>query len=314
MSSVASAVAGAPVSGPPPGPGPDAGYAPAAGQAARAEAGLGILVGYDGSAGSERALNWAVRQARARKTALTVCQAWGPGFPVLPEDEAVLEFARRSGERVIADGLRLARSLMGTGDVRPMLARGPAAAVLCEHSREAVMVVTGARGRGGMPGLLLGSVSDHVAAHARGPVVVVRGHWRPAAGFSRGTVVVGADGSPGCRPAVDFAFEQAELWDVPLVAICALADAPGSLGGARVCQEDFELTIALAQENHQQVAVRRSVVPGGARGALLTASCDAQMLVVGSRGRGGITGMTLGAVSQAVLHHAPCPVAVVHGR
>lgn len=273
---------------------------------------LSILVGYDGSPCSERALRWAARQARACESALTVCQAWEPGFPVLPNEEAVLEFARLSGERVAADGLRLARDLMGPRDVRSMLAKGPAAAVLCEHSSEADMVVTGARGQGGMAGLLLGSVSEHVAAHAHGRVVVVRGHWSPAAGFGRGTVVVGADGSPGCRAAVDFAFKQAALWDVPLVAICALADAPGSLGGARACQEDFELTMARAQKNHPEVAVQRSVVQGGARGALLSGSCDAQMVVVGSRGRGGIKGMSLGAVSQAVLHHAPCPVAVVH--
>jgi nucleotide-binding universal stress UspA family protein len=225
----------------------------------------------------------------------------------------VLEFARRSGERVVAEGLlRLAGSIMEPTDVRPILTQGPAAAVLCEHSREADMVVTGARGRGGMAGLLLGSVSEHVAAHAHGPVVVVRGHWFPAADFGRGTVVVGADGSPGCRAAVDFAFQQAALWEVPLLAVCALADAPGSLGDARVCQKDFELTIAEAVEKQPQVAVQRSVVPGGARMAILAACREAQIVVVGSRGRGGIKGMALGTVSQAVLHHAPCPVAVVH--
>jgi nucleotide-binding universal stress UspA family protein len=290
----------------------DAEDAPRPETVARTGTRLGVLVGYDGSPGSERALRWAARQARARETALTVCRAWEPGFPVLPDDERMLEFARQSGERIIADGLRLARNLMGPGDVRSMLARGQAAAVLCEHSREADMVVTGARGQGGMTELLLGSVSEHVAAHARGRVVVVRGHWSPAAEFGRGTVVVGADGSAGSRAAVDFAFEQAALWEVPLLAICALADAPGSLAGGRACQEGFELTMARAVETHPGVLVRRSVTPGGARGALLSASGNAQMVVVGSRGRGGIKGMSLGAVSQAVLHHAPCPVAVVH--
>jgi nucleotide-binding universal stress UspA family protein len=273
---------------------------------------LGVLVGYDGSPGSERALRWAARQARARDTALTLCVAWAPGFPVLGDERAVLEFARQSGERVAADGLQLARGLMGPTDVRSMLTRGLAAAVLCEHSREADMVVTGARGQGGMAGLLLGSVSEHVAAYAHGPAVVVRGHWFPAGDFGRGTVVAGVDGSPGCRAAVGFAFEQAALWEVPLLAVCGLADAPGSLAGAHACQEDFELTIAAALEKHPQVAVLRSVVPGGARSALLSACRDAQLVVVGSRGRGGINGMSLGTVSQAVLHHAPCPVAVVH--
>lgn len=278
----------------------------------RAGTGLGILVGYDGSPGSERALRWGARQARARKTVLTICQAWGPEFPVRGDGDAVLEFARRGGEQVIAEGVRLARDVMEPADVRPMLTPGPAAAALCEHSGEADMVVTGARGRGGMAGLLLGSVSEHVAAHARGPVVVVRGHWFPAADFGQGTVVVGVDGSPGCRAAVNFAFQQAALWEVPLLAVCALADAPGSLGDARACEMDFELTIAEAVEKQPQVAVQRSVVPGGARGAILSACRDAQIVVMGPRGRGGIKGMALGTVSQAVLHHAPCPVAVVH--
>jgi nucleotide-binding universal stress UspA family protein len=289
----------------------DAGYVPAY---ARDDAGasLGILVGYDGSQGSERALTWAVREARACKTVLTVCQAWEPGFAVGEEDQALREFARRSGEQIIASGLRLARDLMGPSEVRPLLAGGPAGAVLCEHSREADMVVTGSRGHGGMAGLLLGSVSERVASLAHGRVVVVRGHWHPAAAFSRGAVVVGADGSPGCRPAVDFAFEQAALWDVPLLAVCALADAPGALGAAEACQHDFELTFDMAEKGHPQVPARRWVVPDGARDALLTAARDAQMVVVGSRGRGGIRGMTLGTVSQAMLQHAPCPVAVVH--
>jgi nucleotide-binding universal stress UspA family protein len=285
---------------------------PAPAPGSPSDTGLGILVGYDGSPGSERALRWAARQARVAKMVLTVCQVWGPGFPVRPDEGAVLEFARQSGERVVAEGLRLAGGIMEPADVRPMLTPGSAAAVLCEHSGEADMVVTGARGRGGMAGLLLGSVSEHVAAYAHGAVVVVRGHWFPAADFGRGSVVVGADGSPGCRAAVDFAFRQAALWEVPLLAVCALADAPGSLGHARVCQKGFELTITEAAEKQPEVAVQRSVVPGDARGAILAACRDAQLVVVGSRGRGGIKGMALGTVSQAVLHHAPCPVAVVH--
>jgi nucleotide-binding universal stress UspA family protein len=312
MSNAPPALARTPASGSRSATSPGAGNAPHTGVAGRVRTGLGMLVGYDGSSGSQQALRWAARQARARKVVLTVCQAWGPGFPILADDEAVLGFARRSGERVLAEGLRLAGSIMEATDVRPMLAPGTAAAVLCEHSREADAVVTGARGRGGMAGLLLGSVAEHIAAHAHGAVVVVRGHWSPAAEFGRGSVVVGADGSPRCRAAVDFAFGQAALSDVPLLALCALADAPGSLADARACQDDFEQTIAEALERYPRVAVHRSVVPGGARSALLAACRDAQLVVVGARGRGGITGMSLGTVSRAVLHHAPCPAAVVH--
>jgi nucleotide-binding universal stress UspA family protein len=272
----------------------------------------GILIGYDGSPGSQQALSWAAREARARRAVLTVCQAWAPGFPVLPSDAAVFDLARRSGERVLASALRHAQRVMGSADVRPLLVNGPAAAVLCERGHSADMVVVGSRGHGGVVGLQLGSVSSHVAACASGPVVVVRGHWRAAAGYAPGPVVVGADGSAASRGAVDFALQEAELREAPLLAVCALADTPGGLGGARERQEEFERASSTWEKTHPEVTIMRRVAVGGARDALLTMAYDAQLLVVGSRGRGGVRGMMLGSVSQAALCHAPCPVAVVH--
>jgi nucleotide-binding universal stress UspA family protein len=270
----------------------------------------GILVGYDGSASSEQALSWAAREALSRGTALTVCHAFGPGFPVPPGEEGVVDLARRSGERAILSGLRQTQHLMGTGKVRSLLVAGSAAAVLCGRSHDAAMVVVGARGLGGVAGLRLGSVSSQVAAHASGRVVVVRGRWRPAAGFVPGPILVGADGSPPSRDALDFAFEEATLREAPVLAVCALADAPGSLGGADKLREQFEDAISRWEKDHPEVAVLRRLSHGGARDALLTAAHDAQLLVVGARGRGGIAGMPLGSVSLAALHHAPCPVGV----
>ena len=274
----------------------------------------GILVGYDGSPGSEQALSWAAREARTRKTALTVCHAWTLGFILPPDHAAVLDLARRSGEQVIADGLRHARDVVPPELVRAWLAEGPAANVLCEGGRDADMVVVGSRGRGEAARHLLGSVSSQVAAYAPGRVVVVRGHWRSAGGYVPGPIVVGADGSAASQAAVDFAVEQAALRDVPLLAVCALADAPGSLGGSRNRQEDFEQAMTRLEKEHPGIAVLRHVAIGGARSALLTAARDAQMLIVGSRGRGGIRGMLLGSVSQALICHAPCPIGVVHLR
>ena len=104
----------------------------------------GVLAGYDGSAGSEEALAWAAREARSRGVVLTVCQAWALGFAVpRPSEAAVFDLARRSGEMILAQGLRSARAIMGSGEVRPLLAGGPAAHVLCERSGGAEMVVVG---------------------------------------------------------------------------------------------------------------------------------------------------------------------------
>jgi nucleotide-binding universal stress UspA family protein len=160
-------------------------------------------------------------------------------------------------------------------------------------------------------GLLLGSVGVQVAAHAQGRVIVVRGHWRRG-GYHPGPVVLGADGSACSRAAAAFAFEEAALRNAPLLAVCALADAPGVLGGAGRLQEGFEQVIGPLEKQHPEVTVLRQVSPGGPRDALLTAAYRAQLVVVGARGLGGLRGMMLGSVSHAVLHHAPCPVAVVH--
>jgi nucleotide-binding universal stress UspA family protein len=201
---------------------------------------------------------------------------------------------------------------MGAGEVRPLLLTGSAASVLCQVSGSADMVVLGSRGRGGLAGLLLGSVSSQVAAHARGPVVVVRGNWRPVPGYVPRPVVVGADGSHASQAALAFAFAEAALRDVPLLAVCALADTPSLLGGGRRLEADFEQALVKCEADHPEVVVRRQVVQGAPRTALLEAASAAQLLVVGARGRGGLRGMMLGSVSLAVLHHAPCPVAVIH--
>jgi nucleotide-binding universal stress UspA family protein len=274
----------------------------------------GIVAAYDGSPCSEDALSWAAKEARARGVVLTVCHACAPGFAALPGDAALADLAQRSGEKVIAGGLRQARDLMGPAEVRPLLISDQPTAALCELSRDARLVALGARGLGGVAGQLLGSVSWQVAAHAACPVVVVRGHWRSAAGYAPGPVAVGIDGSAVAHAALALGLEEAALRRVPLLAVCALADAPASLGAGRRLQEAFDRAVTECEKKHPDVSVLRQVAHGGPRSALLAAARGAQLLVVGSRGRGGIQGMLLGSVSQAVLHHAPCPVAVVHPR
>ena len=268
----------------------------------------GIVAGYDGSPASQEALDWAALESKAHGSVLTVCHVWGRAVP----GDAAADLAWKYGERVVAGGVQHAQGRFGTGEVRQLLVSGSPASVLCELSQSADMVVLGSRGCGGLAGLLLGSVSSQVAAHARGVVVVVRGHWRPVPGYVPPPVVVGADGSGASQPAVTFAFAEAALRDVPLLAVCGLADAPSVLGGGYLLEADFEQALAKCEADYPEVVVRRQVVHGAPRSALLDAASAAQLLVVGARGRGGLRGMTLGSVSMAVLHHSPCPVAVVH--
>lgn len=270
----------------------------------------GIVTGYDGSPGAEEALRWAVREAWERDTVLTVCFAWSPEDLALLGVASVAGLAQRKGEEILALGAQYAGDALGPETVRPVLARGIAARVLCERSGTAEMVVTGSRGHGGVAGQRLGSVAWRVAMHGHGPVVVVRGQ-RHAAGHAQGPVAVGLDQSPASHAVAAFAFREAQLHKVPLLAVCALADAPGMLGGARELEADFDHAMALLEKEHPDVTVLRQVAQGSPRDALLAAADEAQLLVVGCRGRGGVRGMGLGSVAQVLLHHAPCPVAVI---
>jgi nucleotide-binding universal stress UspA family protein len=141
--------------------------------------------------------------------------------------------------------------------------------------------------------------------------VVVRGQWRPVNQSPR-PVVAGIDGSPASHHALTFAFEEAALRHVPLIAVCALADAPGKIGGAVQMEEGFSRLMTPCEKEHPEVMVLRQVAFGAPRSALLAAAAEAQLIVVGSRGLGGVEGMSLGSVAGALVHHSPCPVAVVH--
>jgi len=271
----------------------------------------GIVLGYDGSPGSETALRWAAREAHARGTELRMCLAWAPEDLALLIEPSVYGLAEKKGEEILAEGVRHAEAMLGPGWIRPALVSGSAAPMLCECSRTAGMVVVGSRGRGELAGLLLGSVSRRVAGYAEGSVVVVRGRWqRPNDGAA--PVAVGVDGSPEAQAALAFAFEEAALHRVPLLAVCALADASASLGGAHRMEEDFARLMETQEKEHPEVPVLRQVPNGSPRSALMAAAEGAQLLAVGPRGRAGLIGMRLGSVAEAVLHHAPCPVAVVH--
>lgn len=273
----------------------------------------GIVVGFDGSSDAEQAVAWAAIEAQLRRCPLTVCLAQEGPDPAPPAEPAEPgEPELRSSQEVLARGLRVACDLIGSEAVRPLYAAGSPAAILCRCAESAEMIVLGSRGRDGLPRMPLGSVSLKVAAHARGRIVVVRGHWRPVPGQHPWPIVVGCDGSPGSRAAVKFAFEEAALRDSCVVAVCALADTPGLLGGAGQIRTEFEHVMSAQPREHPEVVVNRQVREGAARTALLEAARDAQLLVLGARGRGGLPGMPLGSASVTLLSHAACPVAIVH--
>lgn len=290
-----------------------------------------VVVGVDGSSSGYAAVELAAGEARLRGTGLHVVHAltWpptpiGPGAPgYVPGEEAVLpeEALRRAADGYLADAVSRARSVAPGTEVTTEIVTGEALPTLVALSHSAPLVVVGSRGRSSFTDLLVGSVATQLASHARCPVLVARGTSNPS-----GSIVVGVDGSPAGRPATDFAFAEASLRQVPLVAVHAwsewsvppsppkdssapYAKKPGML------REDEERVLAEALsgcgETWPDVSVERRTVHGRTREGLIEAAKDAQLLVVGTRGRGGFSGMLLGSVSQAALHHAHCPVVVV---
>ncbi|UUU19024.1 universal stress protein [Streptomyces sp. DSM 40750] len=286
-----------------------------------------VVVGVDGSASSLAAVEAAAREARLRGVGLRVVHAFfwpamhvplGPS-PLGPPEGGI----RHMADRLVAEAVERARAAAPEVDVSHAVVTGEPLTVLEAQSRAAELVVVGSRGMGGFVGLLVGSTAVHLAAHGRCPVLVVR--EQPSA---EGPIVLGVDGSAAGGHAMDFAFAEAELRKAPLVALHAwttwnaslpapqdastpYANPPGALAG----EEERLLSEALAgrQERYPGVVVEHRVVHGGTREALMEASQSAQLVVVGARGRGGFAGLLLGSVSQALLHHAHCPVAVVRG-
>jgi nucleotide-binding universal stress UspA family protein len=188
--------------------------------------------------------------------------------------------------------------------------------VLVDESRDAALVVLGSRGLGGFTGLLLGSVSAQVAAHARTPVMVARDgpgddpNAPPAP--AGGPVVVGVDGSPRSVAAVEFALDEAHARRQPLIAVYGWQVPRMGREEARRLPED---AAAEPARRHPEVRVEHRMVDAtNPARALLDAGdeVDASLVVVGSRGRDGFAGLLLGSVSQAVLNHARRTVAVVH--
>ncbi|GAA1422448.1 universal stress protein [Streptomyces thermospinosisporus] len=284
-----------------------------------------VVVGVDGSASSLAAVEVAAREARLRGAGLRVVHAFfWPALhvPVGPSPFGPAEGGLQNmAERLLSEAVQRAKAAEPELDVTDVLVTGEPLTVLEAQSRAAELVVVGTRGMGGFVGLLVGSTAVHLAAHGQCPVLVVRKEPNPD-----GPIVLGVDGSPAGQRAIEFAFTEAELRGAPLLALhvwstwtAALPPPPTPAAPyanepeALREEEEQLLSQALAghQEKHPDVPVERKVVRGGVRESLIEASRDARMLVVGARGRGGFTGLLLGSVSQAMLHHAYCPVAVV---
>jgi nucleotide-binding universal stress UspA family protein len=286
-----------------------------------------VLVGFDGSPASERALRWAIEEARLRRLPLTVCHAWHWPYPVPPSGPSTLETLRDMAQQVLDRGVLIAREMSPRTRTRGRLVAGPVHAMLVEESRDASLAVVGASGEGGFAGLSglsgisMGSSAVRLPAYAHCSVVVVRGI------VDRGLpVVVGVDGSAASDAALAFGFEEAALRSQPLQAVfgCWEPEAIASAEMGMIADPEqlkamssarLKRVFAPWREKYPYVDACAVLSLRTPRHALMEAAARAALLVLGGRGLGGVTGLRLGAVSTALLHHAPCSVAIVrpHG-
>jgi nucleotide-binding universal stress UspA family protein len=269
-----------------------------------------VLVGYDGSAAAEAALEWAAATARLEGV---------PVRAIIVEDASTPPPASQ-GEAPDHGPVVRARTTLARLGVEGDAERssGHVVPVLLEAAHGSAMLVVGSRGHGRVGQAFLGSVSQHVAGHAPCPVVVVGEGPPPEAR----RIVVGIDGSGESSAALEFACRRAERTGEVVAAVHAYkvgrvdldyhGELPHDIGEK---QEAAELVLGEAvagvRAAHPDVVVEEEVVPVDARELLVDASASASLVVTGSRGRGAFAGMLLGSVSHDVLQRAHCPVAVV---
>lgn len=275
---------------------------------------LPVVVGFDGSDTARSAVRYGAREALRRGCALRVVHAFG--WPVIlppfhaPYDRHGLG-PRMAMLTLLGQVEREVRADHPSLPVTTRLIDGSPGGVLVDASRDAQLLVVGHRGLGGFAGLLAGSVAAQVSAHARSPVVVVRGETPPEGA----PIVLGTDGSPGANRAAEVAFEQAQRDDVELI----LAHHRTATHG--VGDPGFWMTVGDAAAGALGVGARypdvkytTEVVTGDSVAAALielARRTSAGLLVVGSRGLGGFAGLMMGSTSRSLIEHAPGPVLVV---
>ena len=286
-----------------------------------------IVVGIDGSANSDAALEWAVAEATARKLRLHLFSAGdqqllpGGGMYMDPDLNASLRHETLVAvDKKVTAALAHARQLSPQLDITTSSAVDGAASGLVEFSAKADSIVLGRSGHGSVIGTVIGSVAMQVVGHAHCAVVLVHKSTKDTLG-ARG-VVVGIDGSSGSELALDYAFEQASWRGVPLRVVHAWAATMGfgvtqAIRDDQSQQEQLTLSETMAgwSEKYPEVEVLTSLPKDGPAVLTLTeAARDAELLVVGSRGRGGFRSLLLGSVSHGVVTHATCTVAVVRAK
>ncbi|HUH69430.1 MAG TPA: universal stress protein [Mycobacterium sp.] len=290
----------------------------------------GILVAVDGSPSSDLAVRWAAEEAATRNVVLTVAHVVAPlvgGWkgvgmaPTTPPTEFG-EWQKVAAANIVNHAVDTAKSAAARSSelqINTEVVFAPLVPTLVDLTKEAQMAVVGCRGQGAFSRALTGSVSTALVHHAHSPVAVI--HDEIPLPRSHAPVLVGIDGSPASELATAIAFDEASWRGVDLVALYAWSDSdwpdfPGVERSviAATAEETLAERLAGWHDRYPDVTVQREVVFAHPARHLIERSGSAQLVVVGSHGRGGFAGMLLGSVSSAVMHAAHTPVIVARQR
>ncbi|GAB2906340.1 universal stress protein [Neomicrococcus lactis] len=298
----------------------------ARGESSDAATANGVTVGVDGSEQSLNALQFAAQEASNHDLPLNIVTAYSiPVFAASSMDAGYAsmddEAFRASALETVEDAASHIKQFIGDGlTVRTFVESGDAAGVLLDFAEEADLMVVGRRGRGGFMGRLLGSVSTAIPAHAKCPTIIVPLTAKDRTN-TKDVIVVGVDGSDRARLAVLKAAERALAENATLRVVCAIPPLGGSLAWVpatvdqeavfREVREQLSAGERWLKSYYPDLKFESDVIEGAPVEVLIDESRTAKLLVTGSRGRGGFTGMLLGSTSQGVLFHAQGPVMVI---
>ncbi len=293
-----------------------------------------LVVGVDGTPAAERVLDCALLEGQLTGRPVRAVNAWQApvwvggalgyvyDYDVFSAGIATEDDAQRLTEELVTKA-RARQVTDAPVDVTVEVREGTAATVLDEVAHGAALLVVGGRGHGPLTSALLGSATAHVLHHAPCPVMVVPEHGAPTASYRQ--VVVGVDGSEPSRAALRWAQHEARVHGCPLLAVHAwllatLPTGPSLFAGPevaafeRACEDWLGAEVREVLGEAPDDEVRTKPVHGTASQVLLDEAGPQDLLVLGTRGRGGFAGLRLGSVSSQCARHAHGVVVVLRAE